>query len=166
MDIVKHKLLNKIKNINDTELIKMLYIKIIKENLLNNIKNENYIYINNLKNMCNIHYFVWTFSKTGTSSLASALQRLNNTERYENVVHCHTENCWKESFNIENNFDIIDIVKCQRKKPIVFQLYRNPISRLISDYYHIYKNNPETTTKDINDYLYKKIDPYYEYYEK
>ena len=166
MDVIKNKLLNKIKNLNDNDIIKLLYMEILKKSLQNNIKSEHYVYINNLKNICNINYFVWTFSKTGTSSLASALQRLNNSERYENVIHCHTENCWRDCFNVDKNFDIIDIVRCQKKKPIIFQLYRNPISRLISDYHHVYKNNPENTTKDINEYLGKKIDPYYEYYEK
>jgi hypothetical protein len=116
MEIIKNKLLTKIRNTKDDDLIKFLYIELIKKNLLNNIKNNDYIYINNLKNILNINYFVWTFSKTGTSSLASALQRLNKSETYENVVHCHTEDCWKNFFNIEKDFDIMDIVRCQKKK--------------------------------------------------
>jgi hypothetical protein len=139
---------------------------LLNDFLLNNIKNINYIFINNLEDFTNINYFVWTFSKTGTSSLATALQVMHDgTKIYKNVVHCHTEDCWKNFFNIDNTFDIMNIVNYQKRKPIIFQLYRNPIERLISEYYHI-KHADVNLTDDINVYLKNKIEPYFEYYEK
>jgi hypothetical protein len=141
----------------------------LKEYLLNNIKNEkHYKFINNLKDIDEIFYFVWTFSKTGTSSLSKALQRLHkpNTSEYKNVLHCHNENCWNRSFNLNDNFDIFDVVKIQKKKPIIFQLYRNPVSRLVSEYFHLRSAYPTSVVPDLNEHLYNKIEPYYDYYEK
>ena len=134
------------------------------------IKNMDYKFINVLKDINNIKYFVWTFSKTGTTSLSKSLQRLhNNSDEYENVLHCHTEDCWHTYFNLESNFSIMDIVKMQKNKPIIFQLYRNPIERLISDYFHVkncknYDINDDVND-DLNNYLNYKTDKYYEYYE-
>lgn len=130
------------------------------------IKSKDYIYVNNLKDFSNIRYFVWTFSKTGTSSLATALQILHDgTNENKNVVHCHDEGCWKNYFHLNDNFKIMDIVECQKEKPIIFQLYRNPIERLISEYFYLKKFGVDVP-HDINNFLINKLDPCFEYYEE
>ena len=101
--------------------------------------------VNNLRNVENISFFVYTLPKTGTSTLSLSLQKMmNNKSSYENVVHCHTENCWKRIFKLDFDFDLMTLIKHQKRKPIIFQLSRNPIERLISFYFHIMRNRINT----------------------
>jgi len=101
--------------------------------------------INILRDITNIPFFVYTLPKTGTSTLSLSLQKMiNNNELYEHVVHCHDENCWKRIFKLDFDFDLITLIKHQKRKPIIFQLSRNPIERLISFYFHIKRNNINT----------------------
>jgi hypothetical protein len=103
--------------------------------------------INILKDIQNIHFFVYTIGKTGTSTLSLSLQKMmNNRNVYEHVVHCHTETCWKRIFNIDFEFDLMSLIKNQQKKPIVFQLSRDPVKRLISEYFHNIRNVKKNST--------------------
>lgn len=125
--------------------------------------------INILKDIRNIPFFVYTLQKTGTSSLSLSLQKMvNNQDVYEHVVHNHTEDCWKRIFNIGFNFDLMSLIKIQRRKPIVFQLSRDPIDRLISFYFHIIRHvKKESTYADLIAFLEKnKHRVNYEYYQE
>jgi len=105
--------------------------------------------INILKNIEYIPFFVYTLPKTGTSTLSLSLQRMmNGRNEYEHVVHCHNEGCWKNIFNIDFKFDLISLIKIQQKKPIIFQLSRDPVERLISFYFHIIRNVKKNSTYD------------------
>lgn len=125
--------------------------------------------INNLKDIQNIPFFVYTISKTGTSTLSLSLQKMmNNKTSYEHVVHCHSEACWKKIFKINFDFDLMSLIKHQRKKPIIFQLSRDPVKRLISEFFHINR-------KKIRDIKYTDLVKYlnntkgrinYSYYQK
>ncbi len=101
--------------------------------------------INDLENLDKLYYFVWTYPKCGTTSLSMALQySINKEYDYTNVVHCHSEKCFNKIFDIDQNIplDILDLVKYQKRKPIIFQLFRNPIDRLLSNYNHLNNKNP------------------------
>ena len=101
--------------------------------------------INILHDITNIPFFVYTLPKTGTSTLSLSLQKMmNNKEIYEHVVHCHNENCWKRTFKLDFDFDLMTLIKHQKRKPIIFQLSRNPIERLISLYFHVMRNKINT----------------------
>lgn len=120
---------------------------IIKLNPINNA-------INILNDIENIPFFVYTIPKTGTSTLSLSLQKMmNNKSRYEHVVHCHTENCWKRLFNINFDFDLMSLIKHQRKKPIIFQLSRDPVKRLISLFFHIHRNRKNIKYTELIKYL-------------
>lgn len=98
--------------------------------------------INILKDVKNISFFVYTLPKTGTSTLSTSLDKTINHKSmvYEHVVHCHNEGCWKTIFNINFDFDLMSLIKIQKKKPIIFQLSRDPVKRLISFFFHIHRN--------------------------
>lgn len=101
--------------------------------------------VNNLHDVANIPFFVYTLPKTGTSTLSLSLQKMmNNKAGYEHVVHCHTEKCWKATFRFNFDFDLMTLIKHQKRKPIIFQLSRNPIERLISFYFYIMRNRINT----------------------
>jgi hypothetical protein len=124
--------------------------------------------INILKNIQNIPFFVYTIPKTGTSTLATSLQKMiNNKSKYEHVVHCHKESCWKRIFNINFDFDLMSLIKIQRKKPIIFQLSRDPVKRLISEYCHFKSNRKEKSTyASLINHLRTKTFTYYLYYQQ
>lgn len=125
--------------------------------------------VNNLCNVENISFFVYTLSKTGTSTLSLSLQKMmNNKSSYENVVHCHSENCWKRTFKLDFDFDLMTLIKYQKRKPIIFQLSRNPIERLISLYFHIMRNRINTCSyKGLLQFMEsKKNICNYQYYEE
>lgn len=124
--------------------------------------------INILKNIQNIPFFVYTIPKTGTSTLAISLQKMiNNKSKYEHVVHCHQESCWKRIFNINFDFDLMSLIKIQRKKPIIFQLSRDPVKRLISFFFHIHRNIKNIKYTDLIKYLNeRKKRVNYTYYQK
>lgn len=124
--------------------------------------------INILKDIQNIPFFVYTISKTGTSTLSLSLQKMmNNKSRYEHVVHCHAEACWKRIFKIKFDFDLMSLIKHQRKKPIIFQLSRDPVKRLISLFFHIHRNRKNIKYTELIQFLNertKKVN--YTYYQK
>ena len=112
--------------------------------------------VNNLCNVENISFFVYTLPKTGTSTLSLSLQKMmNNKAGYEHVVHCHVENCWKRTFKLDFDFDLMTLIKYQKRKPIIFQLSRDPIERLISVYFHITRDRwkKEGNYKGLVDFL-------------
>ena len=103
--------------------------------------------INILNNIEYIPFFVYTLQKTGTSTLSLSLQRMmNGKNEYEHVVHCHNEGCWNNIFKLDFKFDLMSLIKIQQKKPIVFQLSRDPVERLISFYFHIIRNVKQNST--------------------
>jgi hypothetical protein len=125
--------------------------------------------INILRNVSNIRFFVYTLAKTGTSTLALSLQKMmNNNNIYEHVVHCHAEDCWKRIFKLNFDFDLMSLVKHQNIKPIIFQLSRNPIERLISSYFHIMRNKLNTCSyKGLLQFIESRTNICnYQYYEK
>lgn len=124
--------------------------------------------INILKNIENIPFFVYTVSKTGTSTLSLSLQKMmNNKNIYEHVVHCHSEGCWKNIFKIKFDFDLMSLIKHQRKKPIIFQLSRDPVKRLISEFFHINRKKQNIKYTDLIKYLNeRKGGTNYTYYQK
>lgn len=125
--------------------------------------------INILKNIHNIPFFVYTISKTGTTTLAISLQKMmNNCDTYEHVVHCHSESCWKRIFNIDFNFDLMDLIKSQSTKPVIFQLSRDPVQRLVSLFYHVNRHVTHCASYDklIHFLENNKNGCNYAYYEK
>jgi hypothetical protein len=126
--------------------------------------------INILRDITNIPFFVYTLPKTGTSTLSLSLQKMmNNKEIYEHVVHCHVENCWKRTFKLDFDFDLMTLIKYQKRKPIIFQLSRDPIERLISVYFHLTRNRwkKEGNYKGLVDFLEsQKNICNYRYYEE
>ena len=126
--------------------------------------------VNNLCNVENISFFVYTLPKTGTSTLSLSLQKMmNNKSSYENVVHCHVENCWKRTFKLDFDFDLMTLIKHQKRKPIIFQLSRDPIERLISVYFHLTRHRwkKEGNYKGLVDFLEsQKNICNYQYYEE
>jgi hypothetical protein len=101
--------------------------------------------VNNLQDFRNIKVFVHTYSKTGTTSLARSFQYcIDKTTNYKNVSHSHTMgSCWYKYLPFLQNKNIFlkDILNIQSSIPILIQSYRNPIDRLISQYYDIFKKN-------------------------
>lgn len=124
--------------------------------------------INILKDIRNIPFFVYTIPKTGTTTLSLSLQKMvNNQRNYQHVVHCHNESCWKRTFNIDFDFDIMSLIKYQKKKPIIFQLSRNPIKRLISFFFHVVRNRKTNSTyTELLSFLEKQKNNNYLYYQK
>ena len=119
--------------------------------------------INDLTDIKNIKFFVVTYSKTGTMSLSHMLAKSENYKTFRNVVHCHSECCWFKLFpNISRDFDIMKLIKQQNHKPIVFQLMRNPVDRIISEYKHLERK--ENMNCNINDFINQRchVTPYYE----
>lgn len=111
-------------------------------------------YVNNLKEYNNIKYIVATCYKCGTSAISDSLQKCcNNDLLYQNVIHCHQEECWyncvhsslKDRFKL---YDVIELCNINNVKPIVFQLYREPIARIISSY--MFKNRIEPSNHELN----------------
>lgn len=126
--------------------------------------------VNKLRDVANIPFFVYTLPKTGTSTLSLSLQKMmNNKAGYEHVVHCHTEKCWKATFRLNFDFDLMTLIKHQNRKPIIFQLSRNPIERLISVYFDITRNTWKKpgTYKGLIDFMEsQKNICNYRYYER
>ena len=121
--------------------------------LISNLHPQNNA-INILKDIQNIHFFVYTIQKTGSTTLSLSLQKMmNNQFKYEHVVHCHNEDCWKRIFNLKFDFNLISLVKNQKKKPIIFQLSRDPVKRLISFFFHINRKNKNLTYTDLIKFL-------------
>lgn len=108
--------------------------------------------INDLTDIKNIKYFVITYAKTGTTALCQMLANSENYKTFRNVVHCHSEHCWFKIFpNISRDFDIMNLIKEQNHKPIVFQLMRNPVDRIISEYKHLLRH--QNITYSISEFL-------------
>ena len=116
--------------------------------------------VNNIQDVNNIKYLVATFPKCGTMTLSTSLQQNEDkTIHFKNVVHCHSEECWfafhkylrGTGFKLKH---LIEISNHNNIKPIVFQLYREPLGRAISNYitennnkFRNYINNKETFTE-------------------
>jgi hypothetical protein len=105
--------------------------------------------LNNLRSIDNLRVILWTFSKTGTSSLGNSFQEIIQPHPkirehfFQNIIHCHSEECWfdivsKNLKTIDFTFDfLIDYINYKGIKPLVIQCYRNPLDRMISNYNHI-----------------------------
>jgi hypothetical protein len=120
-------------------------------NLLLNCKHVVKNAVNNLQSLNNICFFVHTLPKTGTTSLSRALQKsVKPNNNLENVCHSHSEACFQHVFRfLDKTFNLFEIINYQIKKPTVFQLYREPISRLISHYLHMLINEKLHYTFDL-----------------
>lgn len=126
--------------------------------------------VNILQDINNLKVLVWTFSKTGTSTLASSFQHCMDTSlRYKNVTHSHHESCWfknisEELKEIKFSFELlIEFINNKGIHPLVVQSYRCPVERLLSELNHLgieeYSNQiySNLNTKYI-DYLKKTFD--------
>tara|TARA_B110000495_G_scaffold42897_1_gene35108 strand:- start:4012 stop:4785 length:774 start_codon:yes stop_codon:yes gene_type:complete len=100
--------------------------------------------VNNLQDINNLKVLVWTFSKTGTSTLASSFQKsIDGTSLYKNVTHSHWEVCWyryispelkKTDFSFEL---LIEFINSKGIHPLVVQSYRCPVERVLSELNHL-----------------------------
>ena len=101
--------------------------------------------VNNLQDFRNIKVFVHTYSKTGTTTLSRSFQYcIDKTTYYKNVSHSHTiGSCWYKylPFLQNTNYFLKDILNIQNTIPLIIQSYRNPIDRIISQYYDIFRKN-------------------------
>ena len=102
--------------------------------------------VNNLTDIDNLKVLVWTFPKTGTSTLASSFQHsIDGTLKYKNVTHSHQESCWfnhvsKELEQIGFSFKLlIDFINSKGIRPVVIQSYRCPVESLVSAYFHVFE---------------------------
>jgi hypothetical protein len=100
--------------------------------------------VNNLQDTDNLKVLIWTFSKTGTSTLASSFQHsIDGSLHYKNVTHCHIEECWFRNVSpqlkkINFSFDLlVDFINNKGIKPLVVQSFRCPIKRLMSEANHL-----------------------------
>jgi hypothetical protein len=82
--------------------------------------------VNNLQDIDNLKVLVWTFSKTGTSTLASSFQHsIDRTVDFRNVTHSHSERCWHHHISpkletIGFSFDLlVDFINNKGIKPLV-----------------------------------------------
>lgn len=145
-----------------------MFIHCIMEHLIE-LKKSNYNKhnaINDLQDIKNIKYFVVTYSKCGTSSISKMLAKSENYETYRNVVHCHSELCWFHTFpRLSRKFNIMDLIKQQNHKPIVFQLMRNPADRIISEYKHYVRTGYSNSFDHFFESMYK-LTPSLQYEEK
>ena len=94
--------------------------------------------VNTMRDPHDIRIFVHTFSKTGTTSFADSAQACYSDDPgYTYVAHSHREGCWhKHVPGIARDFSIPRLIREQITKPIVVQLFRNPVDRMLSDYIH------------------------------
>lgn len=101
--------------------------------------------VNNLQDVENLKVVVWTYPKTGTTSLAEAFQRsIDGTTQFKNVTHSHIVNCWKTwhpavinklkplkfSFTM-----LVEFINSFNIKPLIVQSFRDPYKLTLS-YYH------------------------------
>ena len=131
----------------------------IEENKLGeneiNIQNAiNKLFNNNVKN----YIFVYTPPKVGSTTLVSSL-KLSLRRNYK-IIHIHDEVMLKVLTGI-NNVSINDIIHYLSKKDknvFVFDIYRNPIERKMSEYFEklssLHFNN---TDENVNNYSIHKI---------
>lgn len=94
--------------------------------------------VNTMQSPRSIRIFVHTFSKTGTTSFADSAQACYGDDPgYTHVAHSHSEACWhKHVPSLAPDFSIPRLIREQDTKPIVVQLFRNPVDRVLSDYIH------------------------------
>lgn len=123
--------------------------------------------VNTMEDIDNLKVLIWTFSKTGTSTLASSFQHsIDGSLHYKNVTHCHHEACWfinvsPELKKIDFSFDLlVDFINHKGIKPLVVQSFRCPIKRLMSEANHLrIKNFTKHISNSMNssyiDYLNK-----------
>ena len=104
--------------------------------------------VNTLRDIDNLKIIVWTFSKTGTSTLASSFQHsIDGTTQYKNVIHCHDETCWFHNISpklkeIDFTFDLlIEYINSKGIKPLVIHSYRPPFQRVLSEIFHFVSRN-------------------------
>lgn len=124
-------------------------------------------------NLKKVHFMVVTFSKTGTSSLSEYLSKVKSKIRKGfliNTVHCHSEECWRVNFDFmkDIDFNLNDIINFnirKNRKTLVFQLYREPIGRLISHYFHINRNCSDISNKNLINFIKDNIYLDTHYYE-
>lgn len=100
--------------------------------------------VNVLKDIDNFKVLVWTFSKTGTSTLASSFQHsIDGTTQYKNVIHCHDEDGWFRNISpklkeIDFTFNLlIEYINSKGIKPLIIHSYRPPFQRVLSEIYHL-----------------------------
>ena len=103
--------------------------------------------VNTLQDIDNIKVLVWTFAKTGTSTLADSFQHsIDGTSGWKNVTHSHAESCWFDQISKELNHIgfsfklLIEFINSKGIRPLVIQSYRCPVEILISTYFHLVEN--------------------------
>lgn len=125
--------------------------------------------VNNLQDVDNLRVLVWTFSKTGTSTLAGSFQKaIDGGCFYKNVTHSHHERCWFRSISgelqeIDFSFDLlIEFINSKGIKPLVVQSFRCPLERLLSSANHLRVNARDYLSANLNteyiDYLKKTFE--------
>ena len=115
--------------------------------------------VNNLRDADNLRVLVWTFPKTGTSTLASSFQQsIDKTSLFKNVVHCHHEQDWINFISPELqeiNFSfklLIEFINKKGIKPLVIQSYRCPVDFFVSSFFHKFEKEgcQDTTSDELN----------------
>ena len=103
--------------------------------------------VNNLQDINNLKVLVWTFPKSGTSTLGASFQKsIDGTSLYKNVTHSHHESCWYTNFSQELqeigfSFELlIEFINSKGIHPLVIQSYRCPVHFYISAYFHKHKH--------------------------
>lgn len=110
-------------------------------NYLRNQPPDEHNPVNTLQDIEHWYFIVCTFPKCGTTSVATSLQKaIDGRACYTNVIHCHSETCWRYYIFRDDTYpfeisDLITLCNLHQIKPIVFQLYREPVSRHISDFF-------------------------------
>ena len=124
-------------------------------------------------NLKRVHFMIVTFSKTGTSSLSEYLSKVKyriNKNFLINTIHCHSEECWRVNFDFMKNidfnlYDIINFNIRKNRKTLIFQLYREPLGRLISHYFHINRNCSDISNEKLITFIKDNIYLDTHYYE-
>jgi hypothetical protein len=126
------------------------------DRILKNSRVKRNNFVNNLMDVDNIKVLVWTFAKTGTTTLASSFQQnISGTKSFKNVTHSHGEPCWfnnisQELKQIGFTFKmLIEYINSKGIRPVVIQSYRCPVDTHISAHFHkIQKNNKLSVNTD------------------
>lgn len=110
-----------------------------------------------------IEIIIWTYPKCGTTTIGNAFQKIYTSNiKFQNIIHCHAENCWYERIpelkEIDFSFNIfVDYLNSKKIKPLVYQTYRSPVSRIFSHAFH------NRLTEITDDFIYHITVNYHEY---